>query len=127
MQSCDSDTTHLDESHCRCIVCGKCSASFFVSLQGLGYLRCRICRAIYLTPEQRLPGKEEYARYCQHQNNTNDGRYRRFLMKLSNPLLGKLSPASKGLDFGCGPGPALAHILREAGHRMRLFDLFFDR
>ncbi|MDW7773762.1 MAG: class I SAM-dependent methyltransferase [Desulfobulbaceae bacterium] len=72
-----------------------------------------------------MPGKEEYARYCQHQNNPHDEGYRGFLMKLGNPLLEKLSPGAKGLDFGCGPGPALAYMLREAGHRMCLFDLFF--
>lgn len=31
----------------------------------------------------------------------------------------------KGLDFGCGPGPALAAVLSEAGHNMALYDPFF--
>lgn len=108
-----------------CIVCKKLSALFFVSVDGLRYLHCRTCRAIYLTPEQRLSENEEYKRYCEHQNNPHDKGYRRFLMKLSNPLLKKLSPGAHGLDFGCGPGPALAFMLREAGYRMQLFDLFF--
>ena len=32
------------------------------------------------------------------------------------PLLARLGPASHGLDYGCGPGPALATMLREEGH-----------
>ncbi len=31
----------------------------------------------------------------------------------------------EGLDYGCGPGPALARILEEAGHRVCLYDPFF--
>jgi hypothetical protein len=41
------------------------------------------------------------------------------------PLLARLPAASRGLDYGCGPGPALAAILREAGHDMTLYDPFF--
>ncbi|MDF1591488.1 MAG: class I SAM-dependent methyltransferase [Desulfobacterales bacterium] len=69
--------------------------------------------------------EEEYARYCQHRNNPYDPDYRRFLAKLAKPFLNRLSPGAKGLDYGCGPGPALAYMLREAGHRVHLFDLFF--
>ncbi|MEI4850515.1 class I SAM-dependent methyltransferase, partial [Klebsiella pneumoniae] len=36
-----------------------------------------------------------------------------------------LGPGARGLDFGCGPGPALATMLREAGMDMALFDPFF--
>lgn len=125
MESRDSNTCCVEKSQCRCAVCENISARFFVRVDGFSYLRCPICRAIFLDQIQRLSAEEEYARYRQHRNDPHDDRYRRFLSKLSNPLLEKLSPGAKGLDFGCGPGPALAHMLREAGHRMRLFDLFF--
>ncbi|MBI4791470.1 MAG: class I SAM-dependent methyltransferase [Deltaproteobacteria bacterium] len=108
MQGCGPDAACIEEAHCRCIVCEKYAARFFVHVNGVSYLRCPICRTIYLNPTQRLPPGEEFARYCQHRNNSHDAGYRR-----------------KGLDFGCGPGPALACMLREAGHRMRLFDLYF--
>ena len=39
--------------------------------------------------------------------------------------MARLLPKSQGLDYGCGPGPALAHMLREAGHDVALFDPFF--
>ncbi|MHB8788321.1 MAG: class I SAM-dependent methyltransferase [Desulfobulbaceae bacterium] len=119
------DSIQSEESHCRCIVCEKFTAVFFVSVDGYRYLHCRVCMAVYLDPAQRLSANEEYARYCQHQNTLYDPEYRHFLSKLSVPLLKKVPPGSKGLDFGCGPGPALALMLREAGHRMRLFDVFF--
>jgi SAM-dependent methyltransferase len=96
-----------------------------VDIDGLRYRRCNDCRAIFLDPAQRLSAEEEYARYCQHQNDPTDTAYRRFLSKLSEPLLQRLPPRANGLDYGCGPGPALAGMLREAGHRVALFDLYF--
>ena len=33
---------------------------------------------------------------------------------------------SRGLDYGCGPRPALAAMLEEAGHAVALYDPFFQ-
>ena len=55
----------------------------------------------------------------------NDAGYRRFLSKLADPLMARLAPGARGLDYGCGPGPALAAMLREAGHEVALYDPFF--
>jgi len=57
--------------------------------------------------------------------------YRRFLSSLADPLLARLGrsapnhKASRGLDYGCGPGPALAAMLREAGHEVAVYDPIF--
>ena len=41
------------------------------------------------------------------------------------PLVERLNANSKGLDFGCGPGPALADILVKDGYEVDLYDPFF--
>jgi hypothetical protein len=69
--------------------------------------------------------RAELAHYRRHQNDPADPGYRRFLARLADPLLAKLAPGSTILDYGCGPGPALARMLEEAGHRVSLFDPFF--
>jgi 2-polyprenyl-3-methyl-5-hydroxy-6-metoxy-1,4-benzoquinol methylase len=92
---------------------------------GRDYRRCDACRATFLEPAQRLSREEEHAQYLLHQNDAGDPAYRRFLSKLANPLLSRLSPRAEGLDYGCGPGPALAQMLREAGHVVSLYDPFF--
>lgn len=71
---------------------------------------------------------EERARleYDLHRNDVDDAGYRRFLSRLSDPLCAHLPSGACGLDYGCGPGPALADILRSRGHPTALFDpLFF--
>jgi SAM-dependent methyltransferase len=110
----------------RCIVCGVDSASFFACVEGDNYSRCRVCQATFLDPAQRMSIEEEHECYRMHRNDPADEGYRRFLAKLTTPLLQRLPSGATGLDYGCGQGPALACMLREAGHQVRLFDpLFF--
>lgn len=107
-------------------MCGAFSAVFFASVAGYRYRRCNLCHATFLNPLQRLSVEDERKRYLLHRNDPWDKKYRRFLSKLVDPLLQRLPPQATGLDYGCGPGPALACMLCEAGHSMRLFDpLFF--
>lgn len=54
-----------------------------------------------------------------------DSGYRKFLSRLSIPLMERLQPGQKGLDFGCGPGPTLSVMMEEAGYKMELYDPFY--
>ncbi len=67
----------------------------------------------------------EVAEYNLHRNSPDDPAYRRFLGRLLHPLNQKLAPASEGLDFGSGPGPALPAMFSELGHKMSHYDLYF--
>ncbi|MDP5054825.1 MAG: class I SAM-dependent methyltransferase [Congregibacter sp.] len=89
------------------------------------YLRCEHCALVFVPPAYYLSRDAELSYYQQHENSVDDPGYRRFLSRLATPLCEKLAPRSTGLDFGCGPGPALAVMLREAGHLMSLYDSFF--
>ncbi len=109
---------------CDCPVCGGTGEAFFRSGEDI-YFRCGVCQVRFLDPARRLPRAEEYAHYLNHENHVDDPGYRRFLSKLAGPLLERLEPGSNGLDFGCGPGPALAVMLGEAGHEMAVWDPFF--
>jgi SAM-dependent methyltransferase len=68
---------------------------------------------------------EEKKIYDSHQNDVNDIGYQQFLSRALNPLLAVLEKPSDGLDFGCGPGPALAKMLDEKGHSTALYDIFY--
>lgn len=89
------------------------------------YWRCGVCAATLLDPRQFPTPAAEAAEYRLHRNDPNDLGYRRFLGRLAEPLSAALPAGSRGLDFGCGPGPALAAMLREAGHTVALYDPVF--
>jgi SAM-dependent methyltransferase len=93
--------------------------------QGRAYHRCEVCKASFLDPVHYLSREAEAAHYATHENAVDDAGYRAFLSRVAQPLLARLSQPASGLDYGCGPGPALAAMLREAGHRMALYDPFF--
>ncbi len=108
-------------------VCPVCAAGAepFIDLDARRYFRCPVCAARFLDPAQHPTRDDEHAHYLHHQNEVDDPGYRRFLSKLADPLLAWLAPGSRGLDFGCGPGPALAAMLHEAGHAVATYDPFF--
>jgi len=108
-----------------CPVCRSGGAQRFQDVEKRRYWRCGGCEATWLEPCQRPTREDEFAHYGHHQNDRDDPRYRAFLSRLTDPLLEKLRPGMTGLDYGCGPGPALADMLKEAGLEMALFDPFF--
>lgn len=108
-----------------CPVCRTEATAPFFPPGDRDYRLCPRCAAVFLDPAL-LPDREtERERYLLHENDPDDGGYRSFLSRLADPLLRRLPPGREGLDYGCGPGPALARILEEAGHRVRLYDPFF--
>lgn len=108
-----------------CPLCLGLSTSVFCSVQVRHYWRCEDCGLRFLQADLRPVLSEELAHYHLHNNDPQDAGYRRFLARLAEPLLQRLPAASHGLDYGCGPGPALAQMLREAGHSVALFDPLF--
>jgi SAM-dependent methyltransferase len=112
-----------EPSHC--IVCRSSETRLFLDIEGRRYWRCELCLATFLDSSDRPDRESELAHYRHHENDPNDPRYRRFVSRLATPLMERLAKASLILDYGCGPGSALAAILREAGHSVRLFDPFF--
>lgn len=109
-----------------CPVCRASEPQWAASIAERDYWRCVTCEAHFLNPRRHPSRDEEYAQYLLHENHPDDPRYRRFLSKLVTPLLARLSEGSLGLDYGCGPGPALAAMLRESGHTVALYDPFFQ-
>lgn len=109
-----------------CPVCeGDRTRVLLVDRQNKTYHRCEVCQASFLDASCFPTPAAEHAHYLTHENDVGDAGYRTYLSKLAEPLLTRLEPASSGLDYGCGPAPALAHMMREAGHEVSVFDPFF--
>lgn len=109
----------------RCVVCELATCEVFIVVDQREYWRCPECLATFLDPSQFPSAQVELRQYRLHRNDPDDAGYRAFLDRVAQPLLARLSAGSRGLDFGCGPGPVLAAMLRDAGHCVALYDPFF--
>lgn len=109
-----------------CPLCSSSQTTFYFEDKNRSYYQCSCCDLVFVPQEQRLDSKSEKVHYDHHENDPDDQGYRQFLSRLATPLLERLSADCKGLDFGCGPGPALAHMLQEAGHTISLYDIYYQ-
>lgn len=109
-----------------CPLCLSNQAPFYFEDKNRSYFQCLRCELVFVPPAQRLDAVSEKAHYDHHDNNPDDQGYRQFLSRLALPLLKRLPSGLQGLDFGCGAGPALAHMLREAGHNVALYDIYYQ-
>lgn len=107
-----------------CLLCGTATRAFCED-RARRHVECPGCGLVSADPASHLSVADERAIYDLHQNAPTDARYRAFLARLADPLLTRLSPGMRGLDFGCGPGPVLALMLREAGMAMAAYDPFY--
>lgn len=108
-----------------CPVCCSGHVRPFRNLAGRAYWRCQDCLATYLDIAQQPDPMVERAEYEKHRNHPQDQGYRQFVSRLWRALKPKLSQGARGLDYGCGPGSALAALAEEEGYRMSLYDPFF--
>lgn len=109
----------------RCTVCRQQGLSLLEKIGDVPYWRCANCQATLMDPACWLDASREKAVYDLHNNDPGDAGYRRFLGKLVDPMLQRVSPSAQGLEFGCGPGPALALMLEEQGMAVTLYDPYF--
>lgn len=89
------------------------------------YFRCPDCALIHLGAAHRLSRDDERSRYLLHENDGNDSGYVNFLKRLADPMMERLRPAARGLDFGCGTAPVLSEMLTAAGFPCDAYDPFF--
>lgn len=103
------------------------------------FRECPDCRLVFREPRTHPTLQAERARYLTHENSPEDEGYRRYLAAAVDPLVERLErgiqdaggdaaaarAALRGLDFGCGPGPAVRTMLAERGLECAEYDPFF--
>lgn len=107
-----------------CPLCSSCR-SYPLPVAGKAYHRCLACELVWLDEADHLDEAAEKAVYDDHDNRVDDPGYRRFLMRAFGEVLARVPPPACGLDFGCGPGPALVAMGRESGYEMAGYDKFY--
>ncbi len=89
------------------------------------FFRCLNCDAILRIEEKLADSVKEKIRYEKHQNSKENQGYLNFLSPVFNYIVQNISPTSIGLDYGCGPNPVLANLLKDKGYSLNLYDPFF--
>lgn len=108
-----------------CPLCKHATSVEFHRDKRRSYQRCENCALVYVPHSEHVTPEAEKAIYDTHQNTVTDEGYLRFLSRTTEPLIARLDKPSDGLDFGCGPGPALNHLMERAGHNVALYDVFY--
>ncbi len=90
------------------------------------YYHCHNCDLIFIDEAAIIKSTEEKKRYAGHQNNHENigyvNMFKDFIKKVLDPHIDKVETI---LDFGCGPGPVLADLLKERGFSVDIYDPFF--
>lgn len=109
--------------------CPLCSGNtvFFHEDAVRQYNRCLICKLVFVPFTFHVSFEREKEEYDLHENSCKDEGYLRFLSRFSDPFVETLKGSQSGLDFGCGPGPALAGLIEQHGHSVALYDPFYHR
>lgn len=109
-----------------CPLCDSKATGPYYRDRHRSYALCDQCELIFVPPAERPDIIAEKAEYDKHDNSPDEPYYRESLSRLTTPLLEKIEARAIGLDFGSGPGPMLARVLRDAGMRVRTYDVFYD-
>ncbi|ABZ95081.1 Methyltransferase/methylase [Leptospira biflexa serovar Patoc strain 'Patoc 1 (Ames)'] len=89
------------------------------------YSRCTNCFAIFMDFEYRPTNEEEKKRYLEHNNDILDTNYQNFLKPIVEKVIQFQTPEDSGMDFGAGPGPVVAYLLKQSGYEICLYDPYF--
>ena len=108
-------------------VCTLCGGTVQLLVEGRNgrYFACDVCGGIGLDEASHLSWQAERTHYETHNNDVHDTRYQAFVQPIVQAVQVDYPPGSRGLDFGCGTGPVITYLLRQAGYEMALFDPFF--
>jgi SAM-dependent methyltransferase len=121
-----SITLNLKGDIMNCVLCENWAPPFYGDeKKGQQYYCCDACDLRFLDPKARLDAKEEQARYSLHNNDILDPGYQKFVDPLLQLITTHIPSTAKGLDYGCGEGPVLTHLLAKQGYDVSLYDPFF--
>lgn len=109
----------------QCPLCLSEKPEHWHNRQGRDYWACQCCSLVFVPRNQHLGEAAEKQVYDLHDNLIDDPGYRRFLQGAHDAVVQRLSTTARGLDFGCGPGPALAYMLESSGYPTELYDCYY--
>ena len=100
--------------------------SWHENLPNRDFQHCNDCDLVFVPTRFHISEEDQLKRYESHNNDLNDPDYVKFLSRVLNELKPYIKPESNALDYGSGPGPALAKMLHSEGLTVDIYDPFFQ-
>ncbi len=107
-----------------CPLCHHPSTKFYDGNNGL-YYQCSYCKSVFLDKAYRTSQHIEKERYLNHNNDVRDIGYQQFVSPITSAVMTNQATEDQGLDFGAGPGPVIAKILKDNHFNIELYDPLF--
>lgn len=111
----------------RCPICDYSCETFLNKTNTVTYHSCPNCLYIFKDPSAYLSLEEEKERYLQHRNSVSDPFYLDYFERFLDSTIRKdIHPNVTVLDYGSGPQPVFATLLRNRyGMNVEIYDPFF--
>ncbi|SDC83326.1 class I SAM-dependent methyltransferase [Geotoga petraea] len=98
----------------------------FLNHKNRSFYHCDNCDGIYVDKEDYLDVEEEKQRYSTHNNTIENKGYVKMFQRFLDDTVRKFSDdINTVLDYGCGPGPVLAELLKKDGFEVDYYDPVF--
>ena len=109
-----------------CKICSKNVYELHDEQFNTVYLRCESCGFIHLTETFHVTFDEERTEYDLHENSSDDEKYVKYLDRFLTEAVDPFIKKGKALDFGCGPEPVLASLLKKRGFSTMTYDRHYS-
>ena len=109
-----------------CKICASKTKTIFDQQFEQNYYHCPNCEFIFLDESKTISAEQEKEQYKFHKNTPDNQGYVKmfqdFIEQAIKPYKNQIKTA---LDFGSGPGPVLASLLKHEGFKVDIYDKHF--
>jgi hypothetical protein len=107
--------------------CPLCAfkSSLLSQYRSTNFFNCPNCGSVFRDPDDNITPEQEKERYLAHNNSPTDPGYRNFVAPIIEEVEKHFTPKHTGLDFGAGPVPVIAEILKNKDYKVEIYDPFF--
>jgi len=110
-----------------CKLCSTSTKKIYDTQYDHNYYYCGNCDFIFLEADKIIHPDQEKKEYSFHQNSIeNEGYVKMFQEFIKKAIMPHKQNMTTALDFGSGPGPVLAELLRKEGFRTDIYDKYFS-
>ncbi len=114
------------------MICNVCGENVYKNIEVVNrsweklYHHCSNCDFIFMDQSHILESGEEFKRYENHNNSVDDPVYTAYFDKFIAYTLDGIKKPEYFLDYGSGPEPVLATVLKKHGYKVDIYDKYFS-